>query len=91
MSPSNEYSGLISFMIDWFISLQSKGLQESSPIPQFKRINSSALSLFYGPTLTTIRTTGKTRVLPIWTFVGKIMSLLLNTPSKFVIAFLPRG
>ena len=42
-------------MIDWFISLKSKGPQESSPIPQFKRISSSALSLFYGPTLATIQ------------------------------------
>ena len=52
ISPSNEYSGLISFRIDWFDLLQSKGL--STPTPQFKSINSSALNLLYGPTLTSI-------------------------------------
>ena len=49
-SPSNEYSGLISFRIDWFAVQRT--LQESSPAPQFKSINSLALSLLYGPTLT---------------------------------------
>ena len=51
-SPSNEYSGLISFRIDWFAVQRT--LQESSPAPQFKSINSLALSLLYGPTLTSI-------------------------------------
>ena len=55
LSPSNEYSGLISFRIDWFDLLIVKGtLQESSPTPQFKSINSSALSLLHSPTLTSI-------------------------------------
>ena len=51
--PSNEYSGLISFCLVWspYSSMDS---QESSPKPQFKSINSSALSLLYGPTLTSI-------------------------------------
>ena len=53
-SPSNEYSGLISFRTDWFDLLALQGTQESSPIPQFKSINSSALSFFYSPTLTSI-------------------------------------
>ena len=52
ISPSNEQSGLISFRIDWFDLLQSKGL--STPTPQFKSINSLALNLLYGPTLTSI-------------------------------------
>ena len=53
--PSNEYSGLISFRIDRFNLLAVQGnSQESSPTPQFKSINSSALSLLYGPTLTSI-------------------------------------
>ena len=52
--PSNEYSGLIYFRITGLISLQSKGLQESSPTPQFKNICSSALSLLYSPTLVSI-------------------------------------
>ena len=52
ISPSNEYSGLISFRIDWFDLLIVKGtLQESSPTPQFKNINSLALSFLYSPTL----------------------------------------
>ena len=50
ISPSNEYSGLISFMIDWFNLLKPRDSQESSPAPQFEIINSSALSLLYGPT-----------------------------------------
>ena len=54
ISPSNEYSGLISFRIDWFDLLANQGTQESSPTPQFKSINSSALSFLYGPTLTSI-------------------------------------
>ena len=55
ISPSNEYSGLISFRIVWLDLLAVQGrTQESSPAPQFKSINSSALSLLYGPTLTPI-------------------------------------
>ena len=51
ISPSNEYSGLISFSVDWFALLDSS---ESSPTPQFKRINSLVLSLLYGPALTSV-------------------------------------
>ena len=55
ISPSNEYSGLISFRIDWFDLPAVQGtLKESSPTPQFKSINSSALSFLYGTTLTSI-------------------------------------
>ena len=55
ISPSNEYSGLISFRIYWFDLLAVQGtLQESFPTPQFKSINSSVLSLLYGPILTSI-------------------------------------
>ena len=56
ISPSNEYSGLISFRMDWLDLLAVQGTlsQESSPKPQFKSINSLALSLLYGPTLTSI-------------------------------------
>ena len=46
ISPSNEYSGQISFRIDWFVLLAVQGTQESSPTPQFKSINFSALSFF---------------------------------------------
>ena len=54
ISPSNEYSGLISFRIDWLDLLAVQGTQESSPTPQFKSINSSALSFLYSTTLTSI-------------------------------------
>ena len=66
--------------------------QESSPTPQFKSINSLACSLLHCPTLTSIyMTTGKTIALTRWTFVGKVMSLLLNMLSRLVITFLPRS
>ena len=55
ISPSNEYSELISFRIDRFDLLDVQGtVQESSPAPQFERINSLVLSLLYGPTLTSV-------------------------------------
>ena len=55
ISPSNEYSGLISFRMDWLESPCSpRDSQESSPTPQFKGINSSVLSFLYGPALTSI-------------------------------------
>ena len=90
ISPSNEYSGLISFRIDCFHLLAvQRTLKMSSPIPRFKSINSSALSLLYGSTLTSIR--GKTTALTIQTSIGKVMSMLFNILSSFVIAFLPRS
>ena len=54
ISPSKEYSGLISFRMDWLISFQGD-TQESSPIPQFKSIDSLVLSFLYGPTLTSLQ------------------------------------
>ena len=55
ISPPSEYSGLISFRVDWFDLLAVQGnSQESSPAPLFKSINSLALSLLYGPSLTSI-------------------------------------
>ena len=54
ISPSNEYSGLISPKIDWLDLLGVQGTQESSPAPQFKSTNSSAISFVYSPTLTSI-------------------------------------
>ena len=75
-----------------WISSQFKHSQESSPIPQFKSISSSALSFPYGPALTSIHmTTGKTIALTRYTFVGKVMSLLFNMLSRLVITFLPRN
>ena len=65
ISPSNEYSGLISFRFDWLDPCSRRDSQESSPTPQFKSINSSALNFLYGPTLTSIMTTGKAIALTI--------------------------
>ena len=66
--------------------------QESSSTPQFKSINSSALSFLYIlQLLHPCMTTGKTIALTRWTFVGKAMSLLFNMLSRLIIAFLPRS
>ena len=65
--------------------------QESSPTPQSKSINSLVLSFLYSPTLTSIHDYWKNIPLTIQTFVYKVMSLLFNTQSRFVTAFLPRS
>src|SRR5574341_1513283 len=92
ISPSNEYSGLISFRMDWLDLLAVQGdSQESSPTPQFKSINSSVLSFLHSPTLTSIHDHWKNHTLTRWTFVGKEMSLLFNMLSRLVITFLPRS
>ena len=62
----------------------------SSPAPQFKSMNSSVISLLYGLSHPYM-TTGKTVALTTRTFVSKVMSLLFNMLSRFVIAFLPRS
>ena len=54
ISPSNEHPGLISFRMDWLDLLAVQGTLKSSPTPQFKTINSSALSFLHSPTLTSI-------------------------------------
>ena len=83
---------------DWFplgwtgwIFCSPRDSQESSPTPQFENISSLVLSLLYGPTLTSIHDTGKTIALAIWTFVGKVMSLLFNMLSRFIIALFSRN
>ena len=63
----------------------------SSPTPQFESINSSALSFLHSPTLTSIHDHRKNLSQTRWTFVGKVMSLLLNMLSRLVITFLPRS
>ena len=91
ISPSNEYSRLISFgPLDWFDLLAVQGTQESSPTPQFKSINSLDSTSFMVQLSHPYTTTGKTTALIRWTFVGKIMSLFFNMLSRLVIAFLPR-
>ena len=68
-----------------------QGTLKSSPTPQFKSINSSALSLLYVPTPTSIHRYWRNHNFTIWTFVGKVMSLLFNGLSRFVITFLPKS
>ena len=90
ISPSNEYSGLISFRIDRLDLLVVQGTLKSSPTPQCKSINSLALNFLYSPTLTSIHDYWKNHSFD-WTFVGKVMFLLFNMLSRLVIAFLPRS
>ena len=90
ISPSNEYSGLISFTMDWLDLLAVQGTLESST-PWYKSISSFALSFLHSPTLTSIHATGKTIALTRWTFVGKVTCLCFNLLSRFVTAFLPRS
>ena len=87
-SPSNEYSGLISFRVDWFDLFAVQGTLKSSPTPQFKSINSSVLSFLYSPTL---MTTGKIIALTRRTFVDKVIPLLFNVLSRLVITLLLRN
>ena len=91
ISPSDEYSGLSSSRMDQLDLLAVQGTQESSPTPQFKSINSSVLSLLYGPTLTSIHDYRKNHsLIGVWTFVDKVMSLLVNMLSRLGITSLPR-
>ena len=77
INPSNEYSGLISFRMDWLDLLAVQGTLKSSPTPQFKSIDSLVLSLLSGPTLTSIPDYWeKTIALTRWTFVGKVMMMV---------------
>ena len=79
ISPSNEYSGLISIRIDWLDLLAGQGTsQESFPTPQFKSINSWRSAFFMVQLSHPYTTTGKTIALTRRTLVGKVMSLLFN-------------
>ena len=92
ISPSNEYSELISFRMDWLDLCAVQGtLKDLLQHDSSKSINSSTLSFLYSPTLTSILTTGKAIALTRQTFVGKVMSLLFNLLSRLVITFLPRS
>ena len=83
----------IDFLLDWLVwpICSPRNSQESSPTPQSKSINSLALSFLPLQLSHPYMTTGKTIALTRRTFVGKVMSLLLNMLSRFVIAFLPRS
>ena len=92
ISPSTEYSGLISFRIGWFDLLADQGTCKS--LFQHHNLKESILwcSAFFMVQIShPYMTTGKTTALTIWTFVSKVASLLFNTLSRFVIAFLPRS
>ena len=92
ISPSKEYSGLISFKIDWFDLLAVQGTLKS--LLQYHNSKASILqcSAFFMVQLSHLyMTTGKTIALTIQTFVSKIMSLIFNTLSRFIIAFPPRN
>ena len=82
-------SGLTSFRMDWFDLLEVS--QESSPKSQFKCISSSALSFPIVQLSHPYMITGKTIAVTRQTLVGKVMSLLFNMLSRFVIGFLPRS
>ena len=92
LSPSNEYSGLISFRMDWVDLLEVQGtlkslLQQHSSKASILRHSAFFIVQLSHPYLTT----GKTIALTRWTFVGKVMSLLFNMLSRLIIAFLPRS
>ena len=92
ISPSNEYSGLISFRIDWLDLLAVQGTLKS--LLQYHSSKASILwhSAFFIDQLSHPNmTTGKTTALTRRTFVGTVMSLLFNTLSRLVITFLPRS
>ena len=89
--PSNEYSGFISFTMDWLDLLAVQGTQESSPALQFESIGSLTLRLLLVQLSHPYMTTEKSIALTIWTFVDKVLFLLFNMLSRLVIAFLPRS
>ena len=92
ISPSSEHSGLISFGMDW---LDLLAVQET--LKSLLQHHSSEASILWRSAFFTVQlshpymTTGKTIALTRWTFVGKVMSLLLNMLSRLVITFLPRS
>ena len=90
--PSTEIPGLISFRMDWLDLLAGQGTLKS-----LLQHHSSKASILQHSAFFTVQlshpymTTGKTIALTRWTFVGKVMCLLLNTLSRLVITFLPRS
>ena len=91
-SLSDEYSGLISFRIDWFDPLAVQGTLKSLLQHHSSKASILSCSAFFKVQLSHPYTTaGKTTALTIWTFVGKVMSLLFTMRSRFVLASLPRS
>ena len=92
INPSNEYSALISFRIDWLDILAVQGTLKSLLQNHSSKLSILRHSGFFMVQLSHLyMTTGKTVALSIWTFVGKAMSLLLKMLSRFVIVFLLRS
>ena len=92
ISPSNEYSGLISFTIDWLDLLAVQGTLKSLLQQHSSKVLILRHSAFFMIQLShPYLTTGKTIALTRRTFVGKVMSLLYNILSRLVITFLPRS
>ena len=92
INSSNEYSGLISFRMDWLNLLAVQGTLKS-----LFQHHSSKASVLWGSAFFTVQfshpymTTRKTIPLSLQTFIGKVMSLLFNMLSRLVVAFLPRS
>ena len=92
ISPSNDYSGLISFKMDWFYLLAVQGTLKSFLQYQSSKASIPWCSAFFIVQLShPYMTTRKTIALTRWTFIGKVMSLLFNMLSRMVITFLPRS
>ena len=92
ISPSNEYSGLISFRMDRLDLLVIQGTLKSLPQHHSSKAPILRHSAFFTVQLShSYMTTGKTIALTRWIFAGKVMSLLYNMLSRIVICFLPRS
>ena len=92
ISPSKEHPGLISFRMDWLDLLAVQGTLKSLLQHHSSKASILRRSAFFTVQLShPYMTTGKTIVLTRWTFVGKVMSLLLNKLSRLVITFLPKS
>ena len=92
ISPYNEYSGLISFRMDWLYLLAVQGTLKSLLQYHSSKASILQLSAFFIVQLShSYMNTGKTIALTRWTFVGKVMSLLFNMLSRLIITFLPRS
>ena len=92
ISPSNKYSGLISFQLDWLNLHAVQGTLKSLLQHHSSKASILRHSAFFIVQLShAYMTTGKTIALTRWTFVGKSMSLLFNMLSRLVITFLPRS
>ena len=92
ISPSNEYSGLLSFTMDWLDALAVQGTLKSLLQHHSSKGSMLQCSAFFTVQLShPYMTTGKTIALTRWTFVGKVMSLLFNMLSRLAVTFLLRS